>query len=240
MLQIFFPIRCPVCDEILPFELFKLPTFPYICDTCYAKLNYNTGDRCFICSKPVDSSDKTFCNDCLSTKRYFDAGMGMLIHDGSARNIIYGLKFARRKDNAKFIGYEMARCLARIILKWKADALIPIPLHKNKERSRGFNQSELIALELSKYLRKLYDFNILVDSSLLLRSRNTAPQKKLNAKQRLKNVNNAFTVSETYKYKSVILLDDIMTSGATLNEASRILKAAGIKRVYFLTTSIVG
>ncbi len=240
VLQIFFPLRCPVCDEILPFELFKMPKFPYICETCYEKLKYNLGDRCFICSKPLSSSDETYCKDCKTTKRFFDAGFGMLLHDDSARNIIYGLKFARRKDNASFIGYEMARCLGKIILFWKAEVLIPIPLHENKLRSRGFNQSELIALELSKYLSILYNVDLPVDSTFLLRSVNTRPQKKLNARQRLKNVSNAFSVFETCKYESVILLDDIMTSGATLNEASRILKDAGVKRVYFLTTSIVG
>lgn len=238
ILQFFFPMKCPVCDEILPFKIFDLPKAPYICKRCYKKLNYNAGDRCFICSKPLDLSDETYCKDCKKTKRFFDAGFGMLIHDTSAQNIIYGLKFGRKKDNAKFIGYEMARCFAKTILLWNTFVFIPIPLHKKKFRTRGFNQAELIAMELSENLAR-YNIKTTVDSNFLLRTINTKPQKKLNANQRLKNISHAFEVSEPNKYLSVILIDDIMTSGATLNEAARILKKAGVKKVYFLTTSIV-
>lgn len=232
-------MRCPVCDEILPFEIFSLPKEPYICPSCYKKLRYNLGSRCFICSKPLENEDETLCEDCKKRKRYFDAGYSMLLHDDSARNIIYGLKFALKKDNAKFIGYEMARCCFRNILLWKTNVFIPIPLHAAKRRTRGFNQAELIADSLSKNLSSTFNIETIVDSSFLIRAINTKPQKKLSANQRLKNVSNAFSVSGTCKYESVILIDDILTSGATLNEAARILKEAGVKKVFFLTISIV-
>lgn len=163
----------------------------------------------------------------------------MLLHDEFAKKIIYGLKFSAHKDNAKFIGYEMARCFAKTIKLWQADAIIPIPLHKKKERKRGFNQSKIIADELSQNLQAQYGINIKVDSDFLLRTSNTKPQKNLNAKERAKNVQGAFFVSQILKYESVILIDDIFTSGATLNEAARMLKESGVKKVYFLAVSIV-
>lgn len=238
LFQFFYPMRCPVCDEILPFKIFDIPKAPFICASCYKKLSFNNETRCFKCSKPLVNENETFCEDCKNEKRFFDAGFGMLLHDESAKKIIYGLKFGCKKDNAKFIGYEMARLFFKNIYLWNADAIIPVPLHPKKKRKRGFNQADVIANELSSNLL-LFGINIKVDMEFLLRNVNTRPQKNLNAKQRMKNVHGAFTCSTSKKYKSVILIDDIFTSGSTINEAARVLKNAGVQKVYFLTTSIV-
>ncbi|MCQ2512200.1 MAG: ComF family protein [Lachnospiraceae bacterium] len=210
---------------------------PFICDGCFRKLVFPEQPRCMCCSKPLEEEDE-FCEDCRGRKRQFDQGWGMLLHDDATRKILYDLKFHNRRDNADFVGHAMAGYFAEQLKNWKVQALIPVPLHKKRQKRRGYNQAELIAKKMAFWLEQA-GLEIPVDRELLVRRNSTLPQRKLNLASRAKNMHNAFSVTEGKKYKTVVLIDDIFTSGSTLDECARTLKQAGIQRVYFLTASIV-
>lgn len=190
------------------------------------------------CSKPLEDEEEEFCEDCRGRKRQFDQGWGMLLHDDITRKILYDLKFHNRRDNADFVGHAMAGYFADQLKIWNAQALIPVPLHKKRQKRRGYNQAELIAEKMAFWL-EVTGLEISVDRELLVRTNSTLPQRKLNLASRAKNMHNAFSVTEGNKYKTVVLIDDIYTSGSTLDEAARTLKKSGVERVYFLTASIV-
>ena len=115
------------------------------------------------------------------------------------------------------------------MLHWKAEALIPIPLHPSRKRKRGFNQAELLAKAIAKRS------GIPVDAKLLLRTKKTDAQKDLNDQERLANLRDAFSVQKNeIPYHNLILVDDIYTTGSTMDAAAKLLKEHGAQNVYFL------
>lgn len=236
--SLLFPRVCPLCGQILKKPVKNTQKPPFICRECFEKLVFPVQPRCLCCSKPLEEEEDEYCEDCRSRKRYFDRGYGMLLHDESARKIVYNLKFRNQRDNADFLGYAMASAFAEQLKIWKPQALIPVPLHKKRQKRRGYNQAELIAEKMSFWLETA-GIDIPVDKSLLYRTSSTLPQRKLDSAGRSKNMYRAFTAFEEEKYKTVVLIDDIYTSGTTLDECARTLKKAGIRQVYFLTASIV-
>ena len=232
LLQLIYPRVCPVCGRILTRNI--ISQNPYICAECYGKLSFPEEPRCLKCSRPVSDDSDEFCPTCLKSVRHFDRGSSLLIHDDAAKKILYDLKYSNKRDNADFLAFEAADRMKELLLLWNPDVMIPIPLHRKKTLSRGFNQAELLADRLSHLT------DIPVDRVMLIRSRETSPQKGLDRDQRIKNIRGAFTVTDENcnSYRTVLLVDDIYTSGATLSETARVLKEAGVRTVYFLTFSI--
>jgi len=198
---------------------------------------------CQKCSKPLILQDDCFCESCRNGIRYFKQGKSLWIHDDSARKIVYDLKFHNKRDNADLIAFEMAVQMKSIISEWNAEVMLPVPLHKKRFRERGFNQAQLIAERISFWLSKLFGIVLPVDSDYLLRTENTKPQRILDVSARAQNVKKAFVVFQNNDkpkhYRSVILIDDIYTSGATLNACAKTLKEAGTEEVFFLTATVV-
>ncbi len=255
-LEALFPRVCPVCGEILklPPKWYRYKDFSYvhpdheqyyeqilICPVCAGKLIYNSEPSCIICSKPLELEEERYCDLCQNNVRYFDHGHALLLQNEDAKKIIYDLKFHDRRINAEWIGYALAVRFHEQLLRWGADVLLPVPLHKKRMRQRGFNQAELIAEALSFWMQKLYHVPLPVDSNYLQRSRYTKPQRTVQASIRSENVNSAFSViSHTAKnYRAPVLIDDIFTSGSTLNSCAKTLKDSGSRHVFFLTASIV-
>ena len=233
LLQLVYPRVCPVCGRILTGSI-KSENNPYICSGCYAKLNFPAEPRCLKCSRPVADEGDGFCPTCLKAVKHFDRGISLLIHDDTARKILYDLKYSNKRDNADMLVHEAAARFKEILSRWDPEMLIPIPLNRKKKLQRGFNQAELLADRLSRLT------GIPVDPVMLIRSRETSPQKGLDRDQRMKNIRGAFEAADgnCNSYRTVLVVDDIYTSGSTISEAARILKAAGVKTVYFLTFSI--
>ena len=217
-----------------------------ICPDCFRTLNYVKEPVCRKCSKPLFEEDEQLCEMCRKSQRFFDAGSALLMHDEPTKKILYDLKFHNHRDNAELIGFETALRKIEEFRLWKPQAIIPVPLHKKRFRERGFNQAQLLSEKISFWLEKLYGYRLPVDPDYLLRTEYTKPMRKLQASMRAGNICGAFTVvpkkSEDGRksiYRSVVIIDDIYTSGATLSECARTLKAAGTKEVYFLTASVV-
>ncbi|MBR3003909.1 MAG: ComF family protein [Lachnospiraceae bacterium] len=242
IMQLVYPRVCPICGEVLPWSISEsvehAKTDPYICRDCLKKIIIVTGTRCLKCSKPIESEEEEYCHDCAGRTNYFEEGKALWLHDGYARKIIYALKFSGIRDNADFIGYEMARRLGPWLMEKKVDALLPVPLHRSKQRSRGFNQAQLIAASLAKWMENMYGYRIPIDSGMLVRTVRTKPQKDLDPRYRFNNIRGAFEADDTAAGRRICLVDDIYTTGSTINEAARTLKRAGAEKVFFITANI--
>jgi len=132
-----------------------------------------------------------------------------------------------------FYAADMKEKLAPQIRQMHAQAFVPIPLHKSKKRVRGYNQAEVLAKELSKQL------GIPVLDNFLIRTRKTVPQKELNPAERQNNLKKAFKITENdVKLKTIILVDDIYTTGSTIDAATEVLIDSGVEKVFYLSLAI--
>lgn len=154
-------------------------------------------------------------------------------YEGKVKDSLMDFKYRNRREYADFFAYEIVKRHGRDILEAAPEALVPVPVHWAKRRKRGYNQAKLLANGLSGYL------NIPVDDTLIQRRINTIPQKKLDPVQRENNLKKAFlSAKNIVKYKSVMLVDDIYTTGATVETCTKVLRDIGIHEVYYTSVCI--
>ncbi len=220
ILEAVYPPVCPICDRVV-----KKPAC--ICGECRKKLHYIQSPRCFKCGKPVENAEKELCFDCSRTKHCFDRNLALWGYTDAARKSIYRFKYHNCRIYSQVYGREIADRLGTIIKQWNCEAVVPVPIHSKKQRERGFNQAQLLAQEVADVAK------IPVDTKILVRTRYTRPQKELDDRNRIKNLENAFTVTKNVvQYKKIILVDDIYTTGATLDACARALKERGAGQVF--------
>lgn len=225
--DILFPRRCPVCDGIV------MPKGRLICPECFKKLSFVKNPVCKKCGKEVLSDRLEFCLDCSRRKRTFEYGRALVNYDESARKSMAKIKYKNKREYMDFYGEAICVRYEKIIRRMEAEALVPVPVHPARKRARGFNQAELLAQKIGSGL------NIPVVSDMLVRNKKTAPQKSLDPAGRLKNLEEAFSAGKIPRgVERVILVDDIYTTGSTIEACTRALKKAGIKKVYFLAICI--
>ncbi|MDO4188261.1 MAG: ComF family protein [Lachnospiraceae bacterium] len=222
-----FPRRCPACHDIV------VERGELICPECRQKFTLVKAPYCIKCGKKMVTSDEILCNTCKMRTVPFDEGRAVFVYDDVMRKSIYRFKYGGRKEYARFYAKEIVANLSEKIIKWRVDVIIPIPLHKSKLRKRGFNQAFLIAKEIS-HLTK-----IPVDNKLLIRTKKTEKQKNLGVLERDGNLKNAFKIRrDKVQYLSAMLIDDIYTTGATMSNATAVLKSSGFQHVYCVSLSI--
>ena len=222
-----FPPRCSVCDRIIN------PKWEGICPDCLSKLTYINDPYCMKCGKPLDKCEKEFCDDCQSREHIYDEGRAALVYDEYMSASIYRFKYNSKQEYSKLYGKIISERLSDKIMSWNADVIIPVPIHKSKLKSRGYNQAALIAKEISKRV------NIPVEERIVSRTIPTKVMKNLGAKERENNLKKAFIVNKnSVKLNSVIIVDDIYTTGSTIDAMSRILKDAGVSKVYYIALCI--
>ncbi len=225
--DLLYPPRCPVCGQPAPFGL-------KICPECRKRLPVIETKRCRKCGKPIEDFD-VLCPDCVREDHLYDRGLGIYMYDETMKRAISELKYKGRREYGEVFGellYENARSE---LMYWKPDCLIPIPLHPAREAERGYNQARIISEALSKRC------GIPVRSDILTRTMETDRMKELSAKDRINNMIRAFEVSEGCReLRSVVLIDDIYTTGSTVDAASAVLRRAGIDEIYFLAVCIGG
>ncbi len=220
--RLLFPLRCPFCDGIVTSFGEK------VCRECAGRQRLLMPPYCMKCGKKLWDEEE-FCSDCRKKNHVFVRGRALYEYE-SAAGALYRLKYGGRQEYADFLGEEMAFYLGGFIRETGPDALIPIPLHRRRKRRRGYNQAALLARALGRYL------DIPVAEDCLVRVKNTVPLKRLNPKERQNNLKRAFNIEENdVKLKTVIIVDDIYTTGSTVDEAARTLAACGVERIYFVT-----
>lgn len=163
------------------------------------------------------------CGRCLSNSPDFDDTQAPFLYQGNIRYLITQLKFGHQHKNARVLGSLLANYLQET--SELPEAIIPIPLHISRYRQRGFNQSIEIARHVAKQLKLPLDLNSCV------RSRDTAQQSGLPAKQRRKNMHRAFNIKKPIPYQHLAIVDDVMTTGATVSALATLLKNNGATKV---------
>lgn len=217
-------LSCLICSRELPRK-----TRYAICLNCFQKQEY-IFHGCLKCGKLL-ASEAEYCLDCQNEEKAFDLAVAPFVYAAAIPNLVMDLKF----NNKRYLAPYMARCMTDKFLdrELSASLVLPVPLHKNREKRRGFNQSDLLGREIAQGLGLPYE------PSVAERIKNTLTSSTLEGgrKAREENMKDAFVINQpsVVKNKVVLVVDDVLTTGATANELARALKKAGATRVLVLT-----
>jgi ComF family protein len=225
LLVLIFPISCLACKQ----------GEAYLCDTCKNKIIINKKFSCPNCKKNNNLGE--YCKSCQTNHKLDGLWISSDYHNKILTIIIKKFKYSFNQELAlvlsdlviSFIKENKIIKKSNIFKNLNNLIIIPVPLHKNKKRFRGFNQSELLAEIIAKKIGSP------LNTTKLTRHKDTKPQAKLNRKQRLINVDNAFKwTGQTLKNKNIILIDDVTSTGATLNNCAKTLKSNKAQNVWGL------
>lgn len=195
-----------------------------ICDRCLATLPYITGRTCLKCGGRV-LKDEVICRECEKNEHAFDRAYAVFDYTSDIKSSINLFKQSGRKS----IGYAFADIMSKYLekLDLKFDIIIPMPIHVKRYKERGFNQTEVLCEELKKVYPNEYR------NDLMVRTKDTPHQTGLSRDNRLLNLSNAFEITDVKKIKNkkILVVDDIFTTGSTLDEVAFTLKKAGAKTI---------
>ncbi len=178
------------------------------------------------------TEDAEYCHDCGSKHHIYDRGMALYDYHSIADSI-YRFKYKGRREYAQFYGEEICRHLGPDIKRLMPDALIPVPIHRKRKQARGYNQAAVLAQAVSQGL------NIPMEEKLISRQRMTTPQKALSGQERQNNLKKAFKIHQNdVKLNTIIIVDDIYTTGSTIDAMAEELRRSGISRIYFIALAI--
>ena len=236
LFSVLFPSDCRICRTPL-LNISRLP----VCEPCLAKISPLDGLLCRICgeklfSTHVQGEDGALCGLCRRGQPEFRRAMAYGSYDGELRELIHLFKYNGIKSAAEVLARQLAQSIEQLSLPNQL-VLIPVPLWSGKRQARGFNQAEAIA---KAYLKSENRFrSIQLDTATLVRTRETASQTGLTRRQRRENVRGAFAVTkpERIRDRSILLMDDVMTTGTTVNECARVLRRAGAKEIFVTTVA---
>ncbi len=224
VLDFIYPPVCLICREVIKEENSQNPRVS-VCSVCWNSLEIEVKPYCSECRLDLDIGQTHNCS------AYLDRVYSLGLFDGNFQELIHQFKYKGKVSAGKSLGIRLARELKKQQVSDVA-YLVPVPLHKARKRERGFNQSEIVAESLGAEL------NLKVEKNILSRIKNTKDQTKLSIEERKQNVAGAFQVRDTRQIlsdKKVILVDDVITTGATLNECAKVLKQAGVKEILAVT-----
>lgn len=232
LLNFLLPPRCIVCGKVLSEE-------NGICPECFNQITFISAPYCKKCGLPFpnlnDVDSHMLCPACLNNDRSkLSLVRSVLKYDNTSKRPILAFKFMDRTENAKVFA-SWLKIAGKDIFNNKPDLIIPVPLHYFRLVKRRYNQSALLAMELSRLT------NVEADTNCLLRIKNTIPQTRFCGRERINNVKKSFKVKypEKIKGRRIVLIDDVMTTGSTLNECADALLAAGASKVDALTIARV-
>lgn len=228
---VLFPSGCRLCDALLT-RPDRLP----VCDTCLESFRKLPEAICDRCGQPWTESgdvdgDENVCGECRERGFAFDAARSFGVYDGALARAIVLMKYERIEPLGGWFAKRLAEAAQRIPVQFAADLVVPVPLHRTRQRERGFNQVDLFGKPLAKRLGLPY-------RPVLLKRERPRPEKHLlHFEERWEAVRGAFVIRGAGRVDNlrILLLDDVMTSGATLDACSRALREAGAKSVAGLT-----
>jgi len=234
--SILFPGCCRLCDQLLV-DARRLP----VCDYCLSSFPAIPPGSCDICGlpgafDPEFPKDSAVCADCASHRFAFDRARSFGLYEGELVRAILLLKHEQINPLGKWFSKQLVNVVRREVGQTDADLVIPVPLHSHRARERGFNQVDLFGRPLARLLRLPYR------SLLLVRSRPRPEKHLLRSEERWESVRGAFAMRTGARVDNlrILLLDDVMTTGATLDACSRALREAGAKVVVALTIARAG
>ena len=207
-----------------------------LCHSCWSELDFISQRLCHCCGTPLHDLNeeltlsKPLCPICIKHERHFDQARSSLIYDDFTNRLVVPYKLMERTELATLFSNIMLQTLLK--QNWNIDYITPVPLHSKRQRKRHYNQAALLSAKLARkrgYAHK---------ADLLIRHRFTKPQGEM-GKRRYANVKGAFTLNpdhqDNLKNKTILLIDDVYTTGATAEQCAKVLKKHGAKKVFVLT-----
>ncbi|NTV15498.1 MAG: ComF family protein [Desulfobulbaceae bacterium] len=229
--ELLFPSSCLACQGQVP-----PGTLPMFCPECLAQIELVSGPLCPGCGRqfPKAAGGAHYCGLCLSGHYHFERARAVALYTEPFSHVIHRFKYRGKTHGLPSFSALLAR-LPEPPLREPPELILPVPLHDRKLRQRGFNQAVLLARAFFPRDRQR------IKTDLLLRQLNTDPQTSLSGQARRQNLKNAFKVRkpEQVRGKMIVLVDDVFTTGTTVNECARVLKKAGARRVEVLTLARV-
>jgi ComF family protein len=228
--DILYPKTCLACKSKVGAETGE----DLICKECYSNIEVNLPPFCVSCGRHLEKNNlnKNICPACIRKRLHFDRAFSPCVYNGVTKKLVHEFKY-KGKDH---LGKPLSKIMIDFIREYRLpleylDYIIPMPLHKTKLREREFNQAEILGTHIAREFKK----DLL--SGVLLRHRLTKTQTELKNKERFENVANSFSVDNraSLKGKNLLLVDDVLTTGATSSEAALALKNAGAQTVFVLT-----
>ena len=226
--NLLFPddLKCIICDEELPcYTKFG------VCESCFQTLPFITENICERCGEPIDDLSN-FCNRCKNKQvKFFTKARAVFSYENQIVALLHTLKFKQGRYLARYLSEFLIELFKK--QDWQIDYVVPVPTSKKRLKQRGYNQTELIT---KPFCQKL---NLPLNTTNLIKQKHTLPQTELVGADRYENLIGAFTVTDKnlFKDKNILVIDDIMTTGSTMEEISRILIKNGAKNVYALTVA---
>ena len=235
--DMFYPPRCLVCHGLLE-------SGEKIHKECKKELYPIQEPTCYRCGKPVESEQREYCFDCYRKQKeqgkfrkkhkdIFCQGKALYLYKGGMKQAMYRFKYSNKREYGRFFGEEAAERFGEWLQKNEIEAIVPVPLFSGKKRKRGYNQAEVFARELSFYT------DITVEDKWIIRIKNTRPQKELNDVERKNNLKGAFQICKMgVKYNKVLVVDDIYTTGSTIDAVAEVLSQTGVQSVFSICICI--
>jgi len=238
---VLFPAPCRICGEVLT-SASRIP----VCTECLDDFERIVDPLCACCGRPIATSAAgeaaasrsfdvplldTLCRLCRANFYSFDRARSFAIYDRALSETVLLLKYEQVASLAEWFGARLAEIARQAGTEWRADVVVPVPLHRERRRERGYNQAELIAKAVAKRL------DLPLDSKLLVRVKPRPPQLVLSRTEHWKSVRGAYVTraGKNIDNVRVLLVDDVLTTGATLDACSRALKKAGAAKVFGVT-----
>jgi len=214
------PPHCGVCKK--PLESGEKA----VCDECFNSIWVIVSPFCKRCGRHTEK--ETVCNECIEHPHEFTIARALGKYEGVLRDLVHLFKYSRKISIGRKLGSKLGVILENDEFLSQADALVPVPLYHTKKRERGYNQSEILSYEISSHA------GIPELNKVLYKIKPTKSQTELSIEERALNVKDAFRVNRTEQVsgKKLILVDDVFTTGATLDECARELYKAGASEVY--------
>lgn len=230
LLNIVSPPKCVACNRRLPIDCEAM-----FCEECSTDYHLNNGATCEICGKAIHKGRDKTCGNCKQERIYYVKNVSRYKYKGSIKTAIQNMKFRKRCWIAFEFGRAMCKTINNEYNDINFDMVLYVPMSPISEMVRGFNQSYEMACIIGNKL------NIPVNGKILFKKSGIKTQSGLNRKERIENVKNAFTVLNPHMLtdKTVLLVDDVFTTGSTVNECAKILKRNGALAVYVATLATV-
>lgn len=221
-LAVLFPPHCLLCGG-------KTARLSVLCEDCDTSLPHLAGARCLRCQEPLTDPSLDLCRACGTRERWFNRALSLGPYEGPWGRLVRALKFDKEPAVARFLSARMAQFLLAQDPFGDIDVITYVPMTRRAVHARGFNQARLLARGLGKYIHRPV-------ARLLKKGRNTKPQALLSARERRDNLHKAFHPIRSVSGK-VLLVDDIFTTGSTVEECAHTLKSAGCEEVFVLTVA---
>ncbi len=224
--QTLYPEVCPFCLN---------PCKEGICPKCREEIEklMVREPTCLCCGKPITDTQKEFCHDCETHPHIFTRGVSLWLHKDPVKRSIYRFKYENERAFGELYAREAVKAYGDFFKRWQVQVLVPVPLHQSRQRERGYNQAEIFARAVGERLQ------LPVSSEAVTRTRETSAQKNLGKQGRRRNLAGAFLAAPApVGLRNVLVVDDIYTTGSTIDGVAQALKSAGVEKIYFLTISI--